>query len=229
MRIVSWNCNGAFRRKFDRIASLDADIFVIQECEDPANSHSAYHDWAGSHVWRGGSSSKGIGVFVKNGLSIAPLDWPDHGLQQFLPVAIGDRLNLLAVWTKNSPKMSYIGQFWQYVRHHSDRFDRNSIFCGDFNSNAIWDKRGRAWNHSECVSILREMGFRSLYHQWAEESQGVESRPTFYLQKNLAKPYHLDYIFGHGARFADPSPEVFVGHPADWLSISDHMPVVLTF
>ena len=38
MKIISWNCNGAFRKKFSKILDFDADIHVIQECEDPARS-----------------------------------------------------------------------------------------------------------------------------------------------------------------------------------------------
>lgn len=166
MKIVTWNCNGAFRRKYERIAALDADIYVIQECENPVVSTPDYREWAGSHVWAGNIASKGIGVFVKNGLSLAPLDWPDHGLQQFLPVRIDDRLNLLAVWTKRGQtrNMTYIGQFWQYMKHNSAHWHDETIICGDFNSNVIWDKRGRIWNHSECVRELDELGFRSRYH-----------------------------------------------------------------
>jgi exonuclease III len=38
MKIITWNCNGAFRKKFESLVSIDADILVIQECEDPAES-----------------------------------------------------------------------------------------------------------------------------------------------------------------------------------------------
>ena len=35
MRIVSWNCNGKFRAKFQEIAKLCTGIYVIQKCENP--------------------------------------------------------------------------------------------------------------------------------------------------------------------------------------------------
>ena len=31
MKIISWNCNGAFRYKFDAILPFNADVWVIQE------------------------------------------------------------------------------------------------------------------------------------------------------------------------------------------------------
>lgn len=210
------------------IAALEADVYVIQECEDPAVSTPDYQDWAGDHFWAGNIAHKGIGVFVKNGLSLAPLDWPDHGLQQFLPVQIDGRLNLLAVWTKRGQtrNMTYIGQFWQYMQHHASLWNDETIICGDFNSNVRWDKRGRQWNHSECVKLLDDLGFRSLYHLETGERQGMETRPTLYLQRNLAKPYHVDYIFareGEGAQVVD---RLRVGRATDWLPLSDHMPLV---
>ena len=38
MKIISWNCNGALWKKFNLLEKLDADILVIQECEDPRRS-----------------------------------------------------------------------------------------------------------------------------------------------------------------------------------------------
>lgn len=66
MKIVSWNCNGALRKKFAQLCKLNADIYVIQECEDPAQcSDMTYKAWAENYLWIGKSKNKGLGVFAK--------------------------------------------------------------------------------------------------------------------------------------------------------------------
>ena len=229
MRLVTWNCNGALRRKYAQLDLLDADILVIQECEDPAQSTAEYRSWAGEHVWVGDGKNKGIGVFARRGQGIQRLAWPDNGLQLFLPVRIGGAVDILAVWTQQTTpaKFAYIGQFWHYLRAHKASLGPSTIIAGDLNSNQIWDKPRRTWNHSDCVRDLRELGFRSLYHEVNGEEQGQERQPTFYLHRSEAKPYHLDYVFAHEKELASGNPLVSVGRPALWLASSDHMPILV--
>jgi exonuclease III len=229
MKIVTWNCNGAFRRKFEPVDALDADVLVIQECEDPAQSNLEYQSWAGNYLWHGYGKNKGIGIFPRRGQSIEPLHWPDNDFQLFLPVTIDQRFDLLAVWTQQaSPsKFGYIGQFWHYLRLHMPSLGANTIICGDLNSNQIWDKPGRNWNHSQCVSDLSEIGLCSLYHKATGEPQGQESQPTFYLHRHESKPFHIDYVFAHTDQLANNWNDAIVGKPADWLSLSDHMPLIV--
>ena len=33
MKIITWNCNLNFAKKFEHLEPMDADIFIIQECE----------------------------------------------------------------------------------------------------------------------------------------------------------------------------------------------------
>ena len=73
-----WNCNGAFRRKFDQLREFDADILVIQECEDPARSKDfAYQAFASNYLWVGPTKNKGIGVFARHGIPLTKIAFDD--------------------------------------------------------------------------------------------------------------------------------------------------------
>jgi exonuclease III len=57
LKILTWNCNGAFRRKFDALLQFDADIIVIQECEDPERTSAIrsafyFHDAPDTKIHR---------------------------------------------------------------------------------------------------------------------------------------------------------------------------------
>ncbi len=229
IKIVTWNCGGAFRKKFKAIASFDADIYVIQECENPETStDKAYKEWAGNFLWTGENNHKGLGVFAKNGIQIENLDWETNGLKYFIACRVDGIFNLVGAWCHgaNSPTFGYIGQLWKYLQLHKEKLG-DSIIAGDLNSNIIWDKWDRWWNHSDVVRELAEINISSFYHKYHKEEQGKESKPTFYLQKNINKPYHIDYIFGSGC-FHYNIIDLNIGQVQDWLAFSDHMPVILT-
>ncbi len=229
MRIVSWNCNGGFGRKFQLVESLAADIAVIQECGDPLHSAGSYSGWTNNFLWTGKNKHRGIGIFARPGISLERLDWDSNALELFLPCRINDDFNLLGVWTKqaNSPNFAYIGQFWKYLQIHKDKIAAaKTIVCGDFNSNKRWDEWDRWWNHSDVVRELEEIDITSLYHHIMHEEQGEESRPTFYMRRKSDKPYHIDYFFV-------PRPllgktiQLEIGSREDWLEHSDHVPLIV--
>jgi hypothetical protein len=61
--------------KHSHLDALDADVLVVQECENPAESAIAYREWAGKYLWKGMSKNKGIGVFPKKGHKVAETSW----------------------------------------------------------------------------------------------------------------------------------------------------------
>lgn len=227
--ILTWNCGGAFRKKYNAILNLEASVYVIQECENPNTStDESYKSWGANCLWIGENKHKGLGVFPAPGVVIEDLLWDANGLKYFIACRVNNKFNLVATWCHgaNSPTFGYIGQLWKYLQIHKTKLS-NAIIAGDFNSNVIWDKWDRWWNHSDVLRELAELGIESLYHKFYNEEQGKEVRPTFYLRKNRTKPYHIDYIFG-SADFADSIETFAIGHPEQWLELSDHMPVILT-
>ena len=65
MKIISWNANGKFSEKFPAILEEDADIYVIQECENPEIVNSKeYAEFASNYYWIGENQYYGLGIFA---------------------------------------------------------------------------------------------------------------------------------------------------------------------
>ena len=235
MKIVSWNCNGAFRKKFSQIAELDADIYVIQECENPqlvADKSIYFKDFTSNHLWQGENKNKGLGVFAKPGLGLEKVtlnhEWRGRSLKWFLPFHLskGDQtLKFLGVWnhSADAKAFDYIGQSWLFLQNNRQYF-RDAIVAGDFNSNSIWDSWDRWWNHTDYVNELSSLGLVSLYHFTNDEEQGKETQPTFLLQRNEKKKYHIDYIFADAEK-ARLTEKFKVHDFQEWIKSSDHVPI----
>jgi len=226
VKIVSWNCNGAYRKKAQLLEPLGLDILVLQECgkqeiEDIYQNQQFY--------WKG--EKRGLAVICNKNQKLEPLNWDSEDLKHFLPVRVNDSINLIAVWTKQDQgdKFSYIGQLWKYLNKHKQEIaNQPTILCGDFNSNSCWDKPKREWNHSEVVKILDEIGIKSLYHEITGENQGKESEATLYMYRDKLKPYHIDYIFVPKEMITRDA-KIEIGKPEEWLLHSDHMPIFASF
>lgn len=233
MKIITWNCNGALRNKFKAFNFYDADILVIQECENPLNSRDLnYSNWAKNYIWYGDNKNKGIGIFAKPDIKLEKLKWSNvyknHEVKYFLPCKINDEFELVGVWNhkNNSPNFGYIGQLWKYLQINKNNM-KNTILIGDFNSNSIWDQWDRWWNHSDVVKELFEIDIVSLYHKYFKEEQGNEKKATFFLHRNISKPYHIDYCFA-SKKIEQNLIDIEVCDFAAWKDLSDHVPLVFT-
>ena len=230
MKIVTWNCNGALRTKIDAIKQIEADIYIIQECENTIQSKVIYEKWLPNMIWKGQNKNKGLAVFAQPDIQITQLEWDDAGLELFLPLNINNHFQLLAVWTKhaNSPTFQYIGQLWKYLQLHKERIQTQPIIlCGDFNSNARWDVWDRWWNHSDVVNELKTIEIDSLYHELCNEEQGTETAATFFMNRNHQKNYHIDYLFCHRSLFSQQYSSVTIFDKDEWLTYSDHLPMLV--
>jgi exonuclease III len=230
MKILTWNCNGAFRKKYHLLQDYDADILLIQECENPKTcADNAYTLWAKNHLWIGRINHKGLGIFYKDGIHVDKILWNPDVFEFFLPCQINQSWNLIAVWCHGAHNLTfeYIGQLWKYMQLHKSKFG-NCIIAGDFNGNAYehWHKKDHWWNYSDVVDELDELNIKNIYnHLYPQEPPSKETRPTFYLHKNKDKPYHIDHIFATASHL--PFIKSFhIGSFDDWIKYSDHMPLV---
>lgn len=231
MRLLTWNCNGALRRKFFALDVFQADVLCLQECEDPGQSLDAdYRAWAGSaYRWTPGAHpAKGLGVFWRGPGALRRRPAAGRIGEYFLPVTLpapGPRpIPLCAVWAHQTPveHRAYIGQLHAYFtpppRWLSDPL---CLLAGDFNSNATFDRPGSARGHQALVARLARRGLRSAYHEAEGLAHGQERHPTFFLHRNAARPFHIDYVFiGPGWAVADYA----LGHAKHWRALSDHLP-----
>ena len=238
MKIVTWNCNWAFRGKFKKALELDGDIYIVQECENPKlvkskdfkdyEDYNTYMKFTKNHKWIGDNKNKGLGIFVNTlktseqqiKIEILPCN---NNLDYFILCRVNEKFNLLGAWChKGTIKgLEYIGQMWKYLEDNASELSE-TLIVGDFNSNAIWDFRHKGHSHSDVVDILSKIGLVSYYHSQEKENHGEEKKATFYRWKKHNKSYHIDYFFGK----SEWVKSLEIGEFADWIKFSDHMPLI---
>lgn len=235
MKIISWNCNCAFRNKFHLLMDEKPDVMIIPESESPEylESHRGNIP-ARCHLWAGKTPSKGLSIFTFNGYSARIADFYNPNYKFIVPVEIRKgthKFLLFAVWTitaeNNNTYSGYVVQACKALQYYRPQLREDSILAGDFNSNKLWDTHfTRSYNHSSLIELLCGQGFFSLYHHLRGEAQGEETTGTLYMLKQENRPYHIDYFFMHHSLM--PQVKKFqIGTYADWIAASDHMPLTL--
>jgi exodeoxyribonuclease-3 len=235
MKLITWNCQGAFRKKSDTILSLKPDILIVQECEcSDKLIFSSTTKQPNDFYWYGDNPHKGIGIYSYSDYRFELLPVFNTEFRYVLPFRVtchGQSFNLFAIWAmdnKENRQARYIGQVWFALNYYSSLLDGPTILAGDFNSNKIWDYKDRVGSHTDVVTKLADKNIHSIYHRHFKSEQGKEKHPTFFLHRNKNKPYHLDYCFA-SADFADKVVDVKVGTYQKWIEYSDHSPLKVTF
>ena len=228
MKIVTWNSNGYFSERFPAILEEDADIYVIQECENPLIIDSEeYNDFASNYYWVSENQRYGLGIFAKDNIKLELVDLDDKGLRYFIPVKVNDDFNLLGVWTnpdmEGSKVIHYPKEITKYYEEHKDSgfFNEDMIICGDFNCDKRVLNNAHKKNVDEMIGKLSEINLIDVYHARNREDEGKESIPTFYMNYNLNKPYHLDHVFATQGKVKC----LKIGDSCEWIELSDHMPL----
>jgi exodeoxyribonuclease-3 len=229
MKIVTWNCQQAFEKKSGLIFSGSPDIAVIQECSKKS-TETPGHGYVG--LWVGDIPNRGLGVFFTKRWSVMRLgEQKKSDPKWIVPFQVRGPQNftLIAVWAcavKGSQRESYVGQIHRALNERAEWFNEGPIvMAGDFNSNAIFDKKRRQDNHSSMVDKLKNYGLESAYHAHSKQEHGVEETPTFHLYRRAEKRFHFDYIFVP-VKWQDEM-SVEIGSHDDWASESDHCPLTV--
>jgi len=235
MRIVSWNCNMAFRNKAQFILLYRPDILIVPECEHPDKLIFKGETQTPTSIqWFGTNKNKGLGIFSYGSYKLTLLDIHNRDIKMVIPLAVegGETdFTLFAVWANNpgDPDGTYVEQVWKAIHlYENNIIGKPTILAGDFNSNTIWDKKHRAGNHSNVVARLEDWGILSSYHSHYQQQQGKEEHSTLYMYRNEKKGYHVDYCFV-SSDLAATIQSVEVGEYNYWKQFSDHVPLIVTF
>ena len=229
MKIVTCNSQRNFINSFKEIKKENADIYVIQECENPKTTKDdEYDEFASNYIWVGDNEYYGLGIFAKDDVKLSLVDLDDNGLRYFIPVTVNDDFNLLGVWTnpnmKNNKVVNYPKEITKYYEEHKDSefFNENMIICGDFNCDVSLTDKRHGKNVYEMMDKLSEVGLIDVYHYLNDEIQGEETKATFFMYRHLDKPFHLDHVFA----YPDRVKSLVIGDENHWLQFSDHVPII---
>lgn len=234
MKIIEWNSQGAFRKKNEKILSLNPDILIISECENEEKlKFGKLTPEPNDFFWYGDNPNKGIGIFSYSDYKFELLKEFNPKFRYIIPIKVTGKNTsfvLFAIWAmdnKENREARYIGQIWLAINYYSDLLlNDNTILIGDFNSNKIWDYKDRIGNHTDVVNKLKEKRIISLYHEKMELEHGNEKHPTFYMYRKVEKPYHIDYCFA-SEEIINSGFDLSIGKVNDWIELSDHTPITV--
>ncbi len=231
LTLLTWNCQGAFRKKYSLISTLAPDLAVIQECEHPERIPWKQGCPPTSSLWFGDKPTKGLGIFSWTGLTIEEIPGRDASIRYCVPLRVVSpyQFQVIAVWAMEHPREahSYSAQVYQAIGAYRELIQaQDTLVIGDYNSSQRTTPKTRLGNHTTLRMDLHDLWLISAYHQFFHERQGAETRWTFFHGRKLERPAHIDYAY-IPARWLRRLRQVQVGEPGTWLAHSDHCPLIV--
>src|SRR5437763_1176809 len=119
MKIITWNCNMAFRKKADIMLTQKPDILVVPECEHPDKLIFKSDTPKPTDIlWFGDNLNKGLGIFSYCEYRFRVLDVYNDRFKMIIPIAVSGGkfgFTLFAIWANNPNDRDgqYITQVWK--------------------------------------------------------------------------------------------------------------------
>lgn len=232
MRLIAWNCNERFDRKYRHLRDLNFDVAVVTECGpfEPGLDEARKL----SSVLKVGVDqprhTKHIGVLARDPWQVVPL--PLVPSQPWLlPVRITGpvEFTVLAVWALGPEwvehRRSYSEQTARVVAEVMPTIEGPVVVAGDLNAPIASNATG-ARQHTHSVNKLLAHGLISAFTAGRGEADPL-TEPTYYHQWKAEHPFHIDHVFvpvawTHGVQVA-------VGTYETWVATkrSDHVPIII--
>ena len=234
MRLITWNCKGAFHRKHAFAAALRPDILIVPECEKVSGITQELDAPAVRSIeWFGTNARKGLAVisYGDHVLEVHPSYDPRH--EWIVPLAVSGPtvFVLFAVWTLpvGQQRSRYVRPLFEaFESYRSLMRTSEVVWAGDFNSSLAFDSPSRRYKFADFVALLGQHGLHSVYHRHRRCEHGEEPDETFYLHHHVERGYHIDYVFARDTLHPQ-GVDVSIGTHSEWSKRSDHTPLICDF
>jgi endonuclease/exonuclease/phosphatase family metal-dependent hydrolase len=216
-------------RKMPALSALRPDIAVLQEVSSQDISRHA------ESCWIGNNPRKRLGVLGFNGFRVRRHPCWDPNIEFVVPIEVSGPFEfvIIGVWAMHNRAQKRIDEQpnrWQLLQalemYEPLLRSKPSVVAGDFNNALLWDRPGKASNHSAAVQKLQDLGLVSAYHVNRTAAQGREPDPTLYWMWHQNSGYHIDYIWLPEA-WVPGLKTVELGDYPTWVGgqLSDHVPL----
>lgn len=133
-----------------------------------------------------------------------------------------------SIWVIKQPKQSYGKYLYSVLKEYENLYKHSPIIIlGDFNIDQKLTSSYQGTNGMIQISeLLNQYKIHSCYHEFYKEDFGKESKSTYFHQRKIEMPFHIDYCFLSNSMI-DQNTTFNIGDEKEWLEYSDHLPLIV--